>query len=305
MPYSWPMKKHLLTSLAVLFGSVLSLAAEPTPPPHMEKVTPRISVIVAGFNGSITVFASDKGPVVVDSADAADAPAVQALIRTVDPRPVVAVILTHYHDDHSGGLGTLAAGSTLHTQEACLAAFKRKDPKGAEAVLAKATSVASYEQSARLQFGGDTVLLMHPGRAHTGGDTVVVFEQEKVIAAGDLAFIGLPPYIDVADGADTANWASTIESVSKRYAGFKVIPGHGPLTDTNGWLDLAKYLRALRQDVAQAIEAGQSREQAQASVKLEQFTGIRDVGDFLTKKTNVGWVYDELTKEKGELTKKK
>jgi len=49
--------------------------------------------------------------------------------------------------------------------------------------------------------------------------------------------------------------------------------------------------------VAEAIKAGQTREQAQASVGLEQFSSMKDVGDFLTKKANVGWVYDELTKK--------
>lgn len=291
------MRTRLLTTLACLC-SVIGFAAEQPPAPRIEKVTPRVSVIVAGFNGIITVFASEKGPVLVDSADAAQAPAVLALIATVDPRPVAAVILTHYHDDHSGGLATLAAGATLHVQEACLASFKRQQPQLSESVLARAARVVPYAESTELQFGADTVRLIHPGRAHTDGDTVVVFENEKVMVAGDMFFNGLPPYIDVAEGADTANWAGAVESLSKRYAGYKAVPGHGPLADTSGWTDFAKYLRALRQGVADAIKAGQSREQTQASVKLEQFTGMQDVGDFLTKKANVGWVYDELTRKK-------
>jgi cyclase len=291
------MLKRLLPAALSVVCANAAWAADP-PAPKLEKVTPRLSVISAGYNGLITVFASEKGPVVVDSANAAEAPAVKALIATVDPRPIVAVILTHYHDDHSGGLPVLAAGAALHVQEACLASLKTKEAKLAEAVTAKAGSVVPYAGGARLEFGADTVELVHRKPSHTSGDTVVVFASERVLTVGDLAFIGIPPYIDVADGANTANWADTIEGLAKEYAGYRVVAGHGPLTDTKGWLELARYLRTLRTRVAAAIAAGQSREQAQASVRLDEFASLTEMADFLTKKANIGWVYDELTRKK-------
>jgi cyclase len=281
----------VLTTLAISVS-----AADAPPAPRLEQITPRDSVIVAGFNGAITVFKSDSGPVIVDTADAASAAQVQALIRTFDPRPPAAVILTHYHDDHSGGLATLAAGAPLYVQQSCLASYRQRT-KGAEDALAKAARLVPYDGDTQIKLGADVVRLVHPAHAHTSGDTVVVIEKEKVIAAGDLCFNGLPPYIDVADGANTAMWADTIERLTRQYAGFKVVPGHGPMTDTEGWRQLGAYLRALRQGVAEAIKAGQTREQAQAAVRLEQFSSMKDVGDFLTKKANVGWVYDELTKK--------
>jgi cyclase len=138
---------------------------------------------------------------------------------------------------------------------------------------------------------------VHFGPAHTSGDTVVVFESEGVIAAGDLFFNGLPPYIDVADGSDTDNWVKVIRAVAQRYPKYKVIPGHGPITNMKAWLRFADYLTALREKVAAAIAAGQTRDQAVASVKLDEFPEIKDVGEFLTKAQNVGWVYDELMRK--------
>ncbi len=73
-----------------------------------------------------------------------------------------------------------------------------------------------------------------------------------------------------------------------------MIPGHGPVSDTSGWQRFAEYLSALRQKVAAAIQAGQTRDQAVAAVKLDEFADVKDVGDMLTKAQNVGWVYDEL-----------
>jgi cyclase len=291
------MKKQIISVVAFL--SCLGVAtAQEAPTTKIEKLTPKLSVISAGFNGLITVLASEKGPVVVDTADPASAPAVLALIKTVDPRPPLDVILTHYHGDHAGGLATIAAGATVFAQEECLASFRNRDAQKADTALAAAAQVASLSKGATLQLGADTVVLVNPGPGHSRGDTVVVFEKEKVIAAGDLFFNGLPPYIDVADGADTAAWIATIESLCARYPGFKVVAGHGPQSDTAGWLAFAEYLRALREGVAAAIKAGQTREQAQASVNLDRFASLKDVGDFLTKKANVGWVYDELSRKK-------
>jgi cyclase len=256
----------------------------------MEELTPRVRVIFAGFNGAVTVFQSQDGPVIIDSADAASAAAVQAMIRTIDSRPPVALILTHYHGDHVGGALTLASGAPIWGHEKCLAEFKSNS---------ELTKLARpYQADTQLPLRGETIRLLHPGPAHTSGDTAVVLEAERIIVAGDLFFNGVPPYIDVNNGADTEAWAHFIEAISKRYAGFRVVAGHGGISDTEGWLRFAGYLRALRQGVAEAVRAGQTREQAQASVNLDAFDWIQDMGDFLTKKANIGWVYDELTRGK-------
>ena len=65
-----------------------------------------------------------------------------------------------------------------------------------------------------------------------------------------------------------------------------------------GWLAFSDYLKMLREKVAAAIQAGKSREETMESVDLSQFDQIQDMGEFLTKKNNVGWVYDEMSKQK-------
>jgi glyoxylase-like metal-dependent hydrolase (beta-lactamase superfamily II) len=126
---------------------------------------------------------------------------------------------------------------------------------------------------------------------------VVIFEKAKVLQVGDLFFHGMPPYIDVNNGSDTENWVDLIETLCEKYPDFKVIPGHGKVTDTQAYLRFAQYLKYLRKEVAAAIQAGKTREQTQDSIDFSAFSDIKDQGEFLTKKENVGWVYDEMTRK--------
>jgi cyclase len=293
------MKTRILTASLLLSIGCALFAQQPSPAAKHDRISPKLSVIDGGC--SITVLQTEKGPVIVDSGVSERAQSVQSIIRTLQSQPPVAVLLTHYHGDHVGGLSVLASGVPLYANENCLASFRKQDPKASEALSKAARLVPSAAAEARIQVGEEPVILIHPSHAHTSGDSLVIFEEEKVICAGDLFFNGLPPYIDVADGSDTAAWADTIESLAKRYPDFKVVPGHGPVSDMTGWLHFAAYLRALRQGVAEAIKAGKTRDQAQASVNLDSFSSIRDAGDFLTKKANIGWVYDELTRNRGQV----
>lgn len=141
-------------------------------------------------------------------------------------------------------------------------------------------------------------MLFYFGPCHTSGDTVVVFESAEVIHAGDLFFYGMPPYIDVKDGSDTQNWIATIQKLNNMFSDFKVIPGHGKVTNMQEFVKFADYLTYLRQEVAAAIKAGKTRDQAQESIDFTKFSHIQDQGPFPTKKENVGWVYDEMTRKK-------
>ena len=259
-----------------------------------DKVTSRIQLLRASpGSGNVTMFIAEDDLLIVDSGRPEDAVQVAARIASLSPKPIRYLVNTHYHDDHTGGNVAVARGGTIVAAEGCQKTMRKKlkpEQKPGDAGVPREI----YGTERGLRLGKQMVKLLHFGPGHTSGDTIVVFEGEKVIAAGDLFFNGLPPYIDVADGSDTGNWVRMIRGLAERYPKYKVIPGHGPVTNMKVWLRFADYLTALREKVAAAIEAGQTREQAISSVKLDEFPELKDVGEFLTKAQNVGWVYDEL-----------
>jgi len=247
------------------------------------KVTSQVTVFEAG--GNVTALVTHDGLLVVDSGVSENAPKLVEALEALSPRPVRFLINTHHHFDHVGGNATVGAGATIVAHALAKAPDADKGP---------ATETFTDEKTVKV--AGEAVRLLHFGPGHTAGDTVVVMESQKVIAAGDLFFNGVPPYIDVAAGADTENWIQTIEALAERYPDYHVVPGHGAVTDMAHFRAFATYLEALRTQVAAAIAAGQTREEAQESVTLAEFGDLKEFGS-LTRKNNVGWVYDELTKK--------
>jgi len=288
-----------ITAAAILPAALLMLGpggiAQEEPSFSIEKVGGRVSCLY-GAGGNIGILEGERGLLIVDAQYARSADAALTKIREVSDRPILYLINTHYHGDHTDGNSVLGKGAEIIASVPCRDSHLRGlQPE--ETPESKGVPSKTFERDMLLELDGETVRLLHFGPGHTAGDTVVIFEKSKVIHAGDLFFNGVPPYIDVQDGSDTANWIKTIGRLAERYPDFRVIPGHGPVTDMPGWMRLAEYLTYLRGQVTAAIEAGQTREQAVESIDLAKFEHFQDRGEFLTKKKNIEWIYDEMTRK--------
>jgi glyoxylase-like metal-dependent hydrolase (beta-lactamase superfamily II) len=289
--------KSLLRYFTLIFCLFLALVIsnpQDETPITIERVAGRVSCLF-GQGGNIGILEGDLRLLVVDSQYAQNAPQVMAAIQKLSPKPIRILVNTHYHGDHTGGNPSLGKGASIISHENCKASFL-KGLKAGQSPEDMGAPQQTYDTTMTVQVGEETVELLHFGSAHTAGDTVVVFKQSQVIHAGDLFFHGIPPYIDVGDGADTANWTRTIEKLARDYPDYRVIPGHGPVTDMKAWQDFAAYLKYLREQVTAAIQAGKNKAEAQRSIDLSRFQHIPDQGEFLTKQNNIGWIYDEMTK---------
>ena len=74
---------------------------------------------------------------------------------------------------------------------------------------------------------GELPVKMELFDGHTPGSSITVIEQDGVIFAGDLLFIGRYPF--VGDGR-VARWCSALRRLLEMAAGYRaVVPGHGPI----------------------------------------------------------------------------
>ena len=292
------MKKKIILNVIVCFILLfpqLSISKEKITL-NLEHVSGNVYCI-NGQGGNIGVLKSEKGLFVIDSKYERTVKEVLKKIAEVSPKPIKYLVNTHYHGDHTGGNEGVGKNAIIVSHKNCKSSLI-KSLKSRKVEKEDTSKMTTFDTEMDIQFGNEKIQLLNFGPAHSAGDTVVVFKTSKVVHTGDLFFNGMPPYIDVKDGSNTKNWIKIIETICKKFPDYKVIPGHGKVTDTKTYLQFAGYLKYLRKEVKAAIKAGKTREQAMKEINLDSFSHIKDHKRFLTKANNIGWIYDELTRKK-------
>lgn len=286
------MKKHFLGVFMVgCMFLLLSFSAEDL---AVLKVRPNIAVI-SGAGGNILVYTGKKESLVVDSGYKRSAGDVLKKVKVISPTAITYLLITHYHGDHTGGMAVVGKGAEIVCHENCLGSIMRE--KAAESERHRKPDIKTFRTGDEMTWNFRSVILIHPGPGHTAGDTIVVFPDDKVLHTGDLFFNGLPPYIDVRDGSDTGNWVKTIRSMAEKYPDYTVVPGHGPVSDMNGWKKFAGYLQSLRDIVQKGIQDGKSKKEILAAADLTPYKNLKEKGEFLTVQNNLGWIYDEMNRK--------
>lgn len=261
-------------SLLTLFALLLPLAT-PAEPFTVEQPAPGIYVhhgvhrdINADYGGdicNISFIIGSKGVAVVDTGGSPKVGAqLRAAIRKVTRLPILYVINTHVHPDHSLGNTAFKQDHPVFVGNERLAAImaQRKDAylknmpvwvgadaKGAEMI----PPTLPVESSMTLDLGGRSLQLTAYPVAHSAADLTVFDSATKTLLAGDLLFIERTPSID----GDLKEWLQVIVQMRNVPAAV-VVPGHGPVTqDLRTALDNEeRYLTRLLEDVRAAIKQG-------------------------------------------------
>jgi cyclase len=240
----------------------------------VEQVTPDLYVMT-GIGGNTAVLVTPQGAVVVDTMTfVRQGEAIRARISQLTPEPVVAVINTHYHRDHTHGNPAFAPGTPVVSTARTLEHLRQRDADywsapAARDLLPNTTFDAGYER----RVGGKTVRASFLGRGHTDGDLVVLFVEDRVVHVGDLLFNGYYPNIDLEAGGSLREWSHTIDRILTLPFD-RVIPGHGPVTDRNGLIRFRDFLNSLWTQTKTAVDRGASADQVVELVDLDPF-GLR------------------------------
>jgi len=214
------------------------------------------------------VFITDSGVTLVDTKLPGYGQTILDRVKTVTNKPIVRIINTHTHGDHTGGNEFFGANVEGIVQENTKANMARMDDfKGANA---KFLPGKTYKDKLTIGSGKDQIDIYYFGRGHTDGDSFIVFPALRTMHVGDIFAWKALPFIDVDNGGSVvehpktlARAAGTVKNVDT------LISGHIPV---GRFQDLAEYAGFTADFVAyaeQSLKAGKSAEQAAKEYKVD------------------------------------
>ncbi|MGY5874274.1 MAG: MBL fold metallo-hydrolase [Candidatus Thorarchaeota archaeon] len=241
----------------------------------LERVTDRIYADTSGKNGgnygavilSNEIVFLDSGMFHHVTKDIADS------LVADKKKPILKMLLTHYHSDHwagAQGLGNVSIVSSSETRG--LLAEQFSDPEYMSMMRDRAeqgkderpdfwTAVQSLTPllpdivfNDEVTVGAEQDVKMWRVGGHTPGSSVVIVEPEHIMYCGDLIFNKSFPYAGDS-GCDPDQWIAVLKEIeSANYE--KIIPGHGSICDNEVIREHINFFRELRDLVKDALEQG-------------------------------------------------
>ena len=142
-----------------------------------------------------------------------------------------------------------------------------------------------------LDVGGRAVELIEVGPAHTRGDVLAHVPDARTIFTGDILFIGGTP---IVWAGPLANWVAACDLILGLDVE-QVVPGHGPVTDKAGVVEVRDYLTFIDREATARFEAGLDAWEAARDIALEIGGGaFADLGERGRVSVNVETVYRTL-----------
>ncbi len=217
-------------------------------------------------------------------------------VRSVTDLPIRKVVNTHHNADHTWG-NQLIDGATVVGHHRCrtelltsatpqvlMALRDSPDEGGAIGYLKRAFApfdfsgieivppTVTFEDRLWLHPGGTTIGLEYFGPCHTLGDIVAYVPDQRVLFAGDIAFIGSTPL--VWEGS-LLNWIETVT----RLIALKpqvIVPGHGPITNVEGLRSMEAYLGHVVAQGAELKDRGLTPQQAAREIDIGAYAEWSD-----------------------------
>jgi len=146
----------------------------------------------------------------------------------------------------------------------------------------------TFEGELTLEVGDTLVHLIEVGPAHTRGDTLVHIPGERVVFTGDILFIGGHP---IMWAGPTRNWLSALDRILAMDVE-TIVPGHGPITDKHGVVQLKSYFEYIYDETRTRFEAGMPATEAAQDIPLDRYATWTD-GERIA--VNVATIYRELS----------
>ena len=211
-------------------------------------------------------------------------------------RKIDTLVNTHANGDHCFG-NELVEGARIITSTATAEEWDEVPPAVMEGMLANADQMGkageflkrsfgayqfkgitptrpteTFDGQMNIQVGDRRVELIEVGPAHTRGDVIIHVPSTRTVFTGDILFIEGTP---IMWEGPVANWIAACEKIVALDPEV-IVPGHGPLTDTEGALAVRDYLIYVRDEARKRFDAGLSIRDAAHDIALGDYSAWLD-----------------------------
>lgn len=222
--------------------------------------------------------------------------------------PIATVVNTHANGDHCYGnqlvagaeivASSAAAHEMVDVPPAMLAAMNRAPGEVGDLFrsffgafefegIELTVPTRTFDGRLDLEVGGRIIELIEVGPAHTAGDTLAYVPDAKTVYTGDILFIDGTP---IVWAGPLSNWIAACDLMLGMEID-TVVPGHGPVTDKAGVIQVRDYLAFVEREATARHAAGMDAWEAARDIPLGEF---RDWGEWGRLAVNVEAVYRSL-----------
>lgn len=224
----------------------------------------------------------EKGVLVIDAhINGAMARQIQDAVRAVTDKPILYLVNTNHHGDHSFGNYAFPAETKIIAQRktaARMADFEHEKAIMLATVGGDTTVFGAveprlpdlvFERKMVVDLGGRLVEIHHFGPGNTPGDTVVYEPATRTAWTGNLV-VGQGTIPPIFEGGVT-DYLTTIATFRNSLDVATIVPGHGFMADGKLLGQYLAYLNDLSDAVRQARQAGKSLDETVATLPIEDF----------------------------------
>jgi glyoxylase-like metal-dependent hydrolase (beta-lactamase superfamily II) len=248
-----------------------------------------------GFMSNMALLTGDERVLLIDDGMAPISADLVATITELAGRSADFVINTHVHGDHVGSNAVLADDGTIILAHENIRKRLVENPDDAGG--ATGLPVITFNDEVTFHVNGQEAFVFHVETAHTDGDAVIYFKDANVIAAGDLHFNYMFPFIDLDSGGNVEGYiAGQQRLIDMADDDTVIIPGHGPLANRKDLEAARTMLVVARARVKALVYQGLSQEEVLEKNPLADYHEQWNWG-FITTERMTNTLYRSLTED--------
>ena len=253
------------------------------------------AIIAKGGGGNVMAYESKNGFIIVDDQWEDLEPTIINLLKSISKKPVLYVLNTHFHFDHTDGNKAFGKNGIKIIAHDNLRKRLLTDQHIAppvdviqKAYPYEALPYITFSDSLTLHEEEEVIKIYHINNAHKDTDSFIEFQKDNVYHTGDVFVRYGFPFIDNNNGGNILGIIESMNNLIERSNDSTlIIPGHGPISNKK---DLIKYRDNLKL-IVDRIKEGIANNLTVA--QIEQKNPTKDInwnnGLFVTSK-----IYDMI-----------